>query len=166
IGGDFGAGVGVVARHPRPELHARALRFYKMGDGPNYFFFRPYHLVHLEVPRTIAEVCLDREPVAGFGSAPETEVIAVAKRDLHAGEALDGIGGFTAYGLIDTAAGAAGYLPVCLTGFASLIRDVKMDQPIGLDAVRLDEAATPVAEWKRLREIACAPGLSPGGSPR
>ena len=80
LGGDFGAGVGIVASHPDAHLHEKAMRFYKMGDGPDYFFFRPYHLVHLEIPMTVAEVLLDNEPLATVDGPHVAEVVAIAKR--------------------------------------------------------------------------------------
>jgi len=86
LGGDFGAGVGIVGRHPNHDLHKQAMGFYKMGDGPDYFFFRPYHLVHLEIPLTIAELILDNEPLATIDAPHVAEVVAIAKKDLAAGE--------------------------------------------------------------------------------
>jgi predicted homoserine dehydrogenase-like protein len=145
LGGDFGAGVGVVGRAPEPDEVATALRFLKMGEGPDYFFFRPYHLVHFEVPMTVGEVVLDRAPLGEVVTPPVAEVVAVAKRDLEPGEALDGIGGFCCYGLIDTAEAAAGLLPVGLSGHARVTRRVPQDAAIPLDAVELDESAAIVA---------------------
>lgn len=150
LGGDFGAGVGIVARHPNHDLHEKAMRFYKMGDGPDYFFFRPYHLVHLEIPTTIGELLLDNEPLVTIDQPHVAEVVAIAKKDLSAGEELDCIGGFSAYGQIDTADNAAGYLPVGLIEYATMTADVKLDEPIPLSAVALDETKTVVSEWKAM----------------
>lgn len=150
LGGDFGAGVGIVARHPRHDLHEKAMRFYKMGDGPDYFFFRPYHLVHLEIPTTIGELLLDNEPLATIDEPHVAEVVAIAKKDLSAGEQLDCIGGFSAYGHIDTAQNAAGYLPVGLLEHATMTAAVGIDEPIPLDSVALDDSTTVVREWKAM----------------
>ncbi|MFT7474885.1 MAG: putative homoserine dehydrogenase-like protein [Verrucomicrobiales bacterium] len=150
LGGDFGAGVGILGQHPNPDLHEKAMRFYKMGDGPNYFFFRPYHLVHLEVPLTIGELLLDNEPLVTVDGPHVAEVIAIAKKDLAANEDLDCIGGFSAYGHIDTAENAAGYLPIGLVEYASMTAPVVQDAPIPLDAVSLDESKTVVREWRAL----------------
>ena len=153
LGGDFGAGVGIVARHQNPDLHSKAMSFYKMGDGPDYFFFRPYHLVHLEIPLTIAELLLDKEPLITIDAPHVAEVLAIAKKDLSTGENLDCIGGFSAYGHVDTAANAAGYLPVGLVEFASMTSDVAQDEPIPLSAVALDESKTVVREWRSMHGI-------------
>ena len=153
LGGDFGAGVGIVARHPNHDLHKQAMGFYKMGDGPDYFFFRPYHLVHLELPMTIAELVLDNEPLVTVDAPHVAEVIAIAKKDLTVGEDLDCIGGFSAYGHIDTAENAAGYLPVGLVEYASMTGVVPQDDPIPLSAVQLDESTTVVREWKAMHGL-------------
>ena len=152
LGGDFGAGVGVIAQHPNHDLHEKAMRFYKMGDGPDYFFFRPYHLVHLEVPMTIAELLLDREPLVTIDEPHVAEVVAIAKKDLTSGEQLDCIGGFSAYGHIDTAENAKGFLPVGLVEYAKTTAAVPQDEAIPLSAVELDDSKTVVREWKQLHE--------------
>ena len=126
------------------------MSFYKMGDGPDYFFFRPYHLVHLEIPMTIAELILDHEPLATVDAPHVAEVMAIAKKNLSMGEDLDCIGGFSAYGHIDTAENAAGYLPVGLIEYATITSPVAQDEPIPLDSISLDETKTIVREWKKM----------------
>lgn len=150
LGGDFGAGVGIVAEHPNAALHKEAMRFYKMGDGPEYFFFRPYHLVHLEIPMTVAEAILDNEPLATVDGPHTAEVLAIAKKDLVAGEKLDSIGGFSAYGHIEAAEHAAGLLPIGLVEFATMTEPVSKDDAIPLKSVTLDESLTVVREWLTL----------------
>lgn len=152
LGGDFGAGVGVVARAPEPEKVETALRFLKMGGGPDYFFFRPYHLVHFEAPMTVGEVALDRTALGEITAPPVAEVVTMAKRDLEAGEQLDGIGGFCCYGLADTVEGSAGLLPVGLSGHARTTRRVAQDEPIPLDAVELEEDA-PIVRLRREQDV-------------
>jgi predicted homoserine dehydrogenase-like protein len=78
------------------------LNYYKMGRGPFYLFYRPYHLCHLETPRAIAKLCLLKramlEPVYGQPSV----VIAFAKRELKKdSEIRGGIGSDYFYGLIE-----------------------------------------------------------------
>ena len=153
LGGDFGAGVGIVARHPNHERHEQAMGFYKMGAGPDYFFFRPYHLVHLEIPLTIAELLLDNEPLVTIDAPHVAEVLAIAKKDLVADEQLDCIGGFSAYGHIDTAENAVGYLPVGLVEYATMTKPVAQDEAIPLDAVALDESKTVVREWRSMHGL-------------
>lgn len=91
IGKGVAPGVFVVAEMDHPRIWER-MEDLKMGKGPYFTFFRPYHLTSLEVPLTCARVVLygkaDMVPLA----RPVAEVAAVAKRDLAVGEALDQIG--------------------------------------------------------------------------
>jgi len=73
----------------------------QMGDGPLYVFYTPYHLPHLEVPLTVARSVLFNDAAVAPLAGPVCDVITIAKRDLKAGEMLDGIGGFTCYGMIE-----------------------------------------------------------------
>ena len=112
----------------------------RMGDGPYYVFYRPYHLIHVEGMVSIAEVVLDRrsvlEPVFGF----QTNVYAYAKRDLRAGEVLDGIGGYCCYGLIENCSDnlLRSGLPICLAENVTLKRDVRADEKILMEDVAYD----------------------------
>lgn len=91
IGKGVAPGVFVVAEMDHPRIWER-MEDLKMGKGPYFTFFRPYHLTSLEVPLTCARVVLygkaDMVPLA----RPVAEVAAVAKRDLAVGETLDQIG--------------------------------------------------------------------------
>jgi predicted homoserine dehydrogenase-like protein len=141
LGGDFGGGIGIIGHADDPEMVQPYMRYSKMGEGPDYFFFRPYHLLHFELPITIAEVILDGRGLGEPIEKPVAEVVAIAKRDLDAGEPLDGIGGFTCYGHIDTVGGAKGLLPIGLSEHARVKRSVRQDEPIAMDDVELDESA-------------------------
>ena len=152
LGGDFAGGVGVVGRSDDP-LVAPYMRYGKLEGESEWFFFRPFHLLHFEVPMTISEVVLDRQPLRAPPGPPIAEVVAVAKRDLRAGETLDGIGGYACYGLIDTVDGAAGLLPIGLAAHATLRRSVRRDDPVPLDVVDLDEEAPLVKLRRRQDEL-------------
>jgi predicted homoserine dehydrogenase-like protein len=141
LGGDFGGGVLILASSPDPEFDAPYLRYGKLGDGPWYPLFRPYHLIHMEVPTTISQILAGGPPLGRRTPAPVASCVAVAKRDLAAGEQLDGIGGGAAYGLAAASDAAEGLLPVGLSQHATCRRPVPMDRPIELDAVELDDRA-------------------------
>jgi predicted homoserine dehydrogenase-like protein len=104
----------------------------KMGPGPYYLFYRPYHLGHIESMRCVAEAALDRrallQPAGGF----QTNVYAYAKRDLNAGDILDGIGGYACYGLIENChdQGDQPGLPICLADQVTLNKDIARDSKI------------------------------------
>ena len=87
----------VLAEHPDPK-QCHYLSLYKMGDGPLFPFWVPYHVPHFEVPSAIARVVLLGDHVAPPLAGPVVEVCAVAKRDLVAGEVLDEYGMFMTYG--------------------------------------------------------------------
>ena len=121
------------------------LRYYKMGDGPYYLFTRPYHLCHIEAMTGVVRACRDRQSLLQPDYGLQTDVIAHAKRPLRRGDRLDGVGGFTCYGLIENreAAGVAEGLPICLATDVTLERDVPRDGRIALadvghDCRRLD----------------------------
>jgi predicted homoserine dehydrogenase-like protein len=105
------------------------LHYAKMGKGPLYSFYIPYHLFHLEVPISVARAALFRDTVLATDGPIRVEVMATAKRDLKAGEVLDGIGGFLSYGVCENAWTSAdeGLLPMGLSEGCTLVRDVPKD---------------------------------------
>jgi predicted homoserine dehydrogenase-like protein len=128
----------VLAEHPDPKQQ-HYLSLYKMGDGPLYSFFTPYHLVHFEVPASIARVVLFGDSVAKPLGGPVVEVCAVAKRDLRAGEVLDDYGMYMTYGEAVNAHEMCGgrYLPEGLVADCVLTRDIPQDSVITYDDVTL-----------------------------
>lgn len=115
------------------------------GPGPFYVFYRPYHLGHIEAMATVAEAVLDGIAVLQPLRGMRTNVYAYAKRDLRRGELLDGLGGYTCYGLIDNCSQRTPHpgVPICLAEGVPLLRDIARDEPIGLTdvALRDDDAA-------------------------
>ena len=127
-----------LAEHPDPKQQ-HYLSLYKMGDGPLYPFFIPYHLVHFEVTSGIARVVLLRDSVAKPLGGPVVEVCAVAKRDLAAGDVLDDYGMYMTYGEAVNAPEmcANRYLPEGLVEGCRLLRAVAKDAVITYDDVQL-----------------------------
>ncbi len=130
----------VLAEHPDPKQQ-HYLSLYKMGDGPLYPFFTPYHLVHFEVPAAIARVVLFRDSLARPLGGPVVEVCAVAKRDLKAGEVLDDYGMYMTYGEAVNADEMCErrYLPEGLVEGCLLKRDVPKDAVVTYDDVELPQ---------------------------
>ena len=128
----------VLAEHTDPKQQ-RYLNLYKMGEGPLYSFFIPYHLVHFEVPNAIARVALFRDALAPPIGGPVVEVCAVAKRDLKAGEILDDYGMYMTYGEAVNVEemSARQYLPEGLVEGCKLTRDVKKDAVLSYSDVEL-----------------------------
>jgi predicted homoserine dehydrogenase-like protein len=127
-----------LAEHPDPKQQ-HYLNLYKMGDGPLYSFFLPYHLVHFEVPNAIARVALLRDSVARPLGGPVVEVCAVAKRDLKADELLDDYGMYMTYGEAVNADEMSNnrYLPEGLVEGCKLKRDIAKDAVLTYDDVEL-----------------------------
>jgi predicted homoserine dehydrogenase-like protein len=113
-------------------LKKAQLGYYKMGDGPFYVFYTPFHLPHVQIASTIGRAAVHRDPTVSPLAGPVCEVVAVAKRDLKPGEKLDGIGGFCTYGLIENAVSARANdaLPIGLSEGCVLRRDVPRNEVI------------------------------------
>lgn len=118
------------------------LNYLNMGEGPNYVLYRPYHLCSLETPLTVAKAVLDNTSTLVPMDGPLTcENIAVAKKDMKAGEYLDGIGGYTVYGIVDTHENMLkenGVPLGIIDRKTKLVKDVKKGETITFDAVELD----------------------------
>jgi predicted homoserine dehydrogenase-like protein len=120
-----------------------------MGSGPEYLFYRPHTLAQFEIAETIADVWINGHALATPTGPPVAEVVTMAKRDLRAGEQLDGIGGFTCYGAVDTRSRARGLLPIAWAHGAVLRTDVARDAPVPLDGVDIDDSLDVVALCRR-----------------
>ena len=127
-----------LAEHADPKQR-HYLNLYKMGEGPLYPFWVPYHLPHFEAPSSIARVVLFGDNVAPPLAGPQVEVCAVAKRDLRGGEALDEYGMFMTYGEAANAEemSAGRYLPEGLVEGCRLVRDISKDEVVTYDDVDL-----------------------------
>jgi predicted homoserine dehydrogenase-like protein len=127
-----------LAEHPDPKQQ-HYLNLYKMGPGPLYSFFIPYHLVHFEAPNAIARAALFRDPTTRPLGGPVVEVCAVAKRDLRAGEVLDDYGMYMTYGEAVNAdeMSSGRYLPEGLVENCRLKRGIAKDAVITYDDVVL-----------------------------
>jgi predicted homoserine dehydrogenase-like protein len=112
------------------------LELYKLGSGPLYSFYSPYHLCHFEVPLSVARVVLFRDTVLA-ADRPKVDVIAMAKADLKAGDSLDAIGGYTTYGQCENypVVRKQNLLPQGLAEGCVLNRDIPKDSAISYDDV-------------------------------
>ncbi|MFC2499230.1 MAG: NAD(P)H-dependent oxidoreductase [Selenomonas noxia] len=133
-------GVFVTVTTQNEEI-AYQMGYHSMGPGPLWTLYRPYHLCNLETPLTVAKIVIDGEPTIIPLDGPISECIAVAKRDLKAGETIDGIGGYTTYGSIATAQETyeKGYVVYALVNKNTRMKcDVKKGTLLTLDMVELD----------------------------
>ena len=149
LGAEPSFGVFVLA-HSDSWLHERYMKIYKMGEGPIYTFYRPYHLSPLETPLTVARAVLFNDATITPKAGPVTDVSAIAKFDLKAGDTLDGVGGFKAYGVMENSpiARAENLLPMGLTDGCVLKRDLAQDTPITFADVELPEGRLSDQLWR------------------
>ena len=130
------------------------MKYLDMGDGPNYILYRPYHLCSLETPLSAAKAVIDNEATIAPMGGLVSEVITIAKKDMKAGEKLDGIGGYTVYGSVEVyeTAKEANALPVGLiTKNTTLTKDVKKGDVITYDMVQLDETSF-ILQLRRIQD--------------
>lgn len=140
LGAEPGSGAFVIGYNDDPMLMPY-MSYFKLGDGPLYMFYRPFHLTHLEAPLSVARAVLFGDATIAPQGGPVCEVATIAKHDLEAGEELDGIGGYTCYGLIDNVEDARrdDALPIGLAAGARLNRAVAQDQTVTYADVTLPE---------------------------
>jgi predicted homoserine dehydrogenase-like protein len=140
LGAEPGSGAFVIGYNDDPMLMPY-MSYFKLGDGPLYMFYRPFHLTHLEAPLSVARAVLFGDATIAPQGGPVCEVATIAKHDLEAGEELDGIGGYTCYGLIDNVENVRrdDALPIGLAAGARLNRAVAQDQTVTYADVTLPE---------------------------
>ena len=115
--------------------------------------YRPYHYVGLELNMSIANAALrgiaTGSPVGFFG-----DVVATAKKDLKAGEFLDGEGGFTVWGKLVSAKHSVeiGALPVALAHHVELRTDIAKGATVRWEDVIMDESLSQALELRRETE--------------
>jgi predicted homoserine dehydrogenase-like protein len=138
LGAEPHTGAFVIAWEDQPKKR-KELSYYKMGDGPFYVFYTPYHLPHIQIASTIARTVLFGDATVSPKGAPVCEVGTFAKRDLSAGEILDGVGGFMTYGVIENADTFASenFLPAGVAEQCRLLRPIKKDAPLTYADVEL-----------------------------
>jgi predicted homoserine dehydrogenase-like protein len=138
VGAEPAPGVFVLGTHDDPAQQ-HYLNLYKLGEGPLYCFYTPYHLCHFEVPTTVARAVLFDDAALTPRNGLEVEVVATAKTDLSAGDELDALGGYRTYGLAEKAsvARAENLLPIGLAEGGRLVRDVAKDSVLSYDDVEL-----------------------------
>ena len=133
-------GIFVLGMHDNPT-HKHYLDLYKLGKGPLYCFYSPYHLCHFEVHNTVARAVLFRDATITPIGPPFVDVVATAKTDLKAGQILDGIGFYMTYGQCENAdiVKAENLLPMGLAEGCQLRRDIPVDEVITYKDVELPE---------------------------
>ena len=133
-------GIFIFGTHEHPRMQ-HYLKLYKLGEGPLYCFYTPYHLCHFEVPSSIGRAVLFNDATLAPKDKPYVDVVTAAKINLKAGETLDGIGHYHTYGLCENADTtiAENLLPLGIAEGAILKHDVPKDQVLTYADVILPE---------------------------
>jgi predicted homoserine dehydrogenase-like protein len=154
VGKGVAPGVFVIAEMAHPRVRER-MHDLKLGAGPYYRFFRPYHLTSLEVPLSCARAVLygtsDMQPL----DVPTSEVCAVAKKDLSVGERLDSIGEYTYRAWIMTVGDAvkAKAVPCGLIENGKVLKPIKKGELLTRDNISIDESAK-IVSLRKLQDAA------------
>jgi predicted homoserine dehydrogenase-like protein len=129
VGAEPAPGVFVLGTHDHP-VQQHYLNLYKLGTGPLYCFYTPYHLCHFEVPLTAARAVLFGDATIAPLGAPCVDVVAAAKIDLKEGQKLDGLGYYMTYGLCENSdvVRNQNLLPIGLAEGCQLKRNILKDQ--------------------------------------
>ena len=152
LGAEPGGGVYLIVR-PKKELPAEQafyLNYYKLGSGPEYLLYRPYHLCHLETPKAILAA------VSGHPLLAQTrqtcDVYAYAKTDLPEGASIrHAIGSAECYGLVEPL--NPDRIPISLLEDTSVLKQaVPKDQPLTSSDLDLPEN-TLTSLWRQQREL-------------
>jgi predicted homoserine dehydrogenase-like protein len=150
LGAEPHTGAFVVVFEPNPARQ-QSLAYLKMGSGPFYVFYTPYHLPHMQAVASIGRAVETKDATVAPRGRPVCHVVSRAKTDLPAGAILDGPGGFTCYGQIENfepvqQAQSQG-LPVALSGGCQLRRAVVKDERIRVADVDMPADSKAVALW-------------------
>ena len=146
-------GAFVICINDHPEKR-KLMAYLKMGEGPLYMFYTPYHLPPWQIPHSVARAVLFNDPTITPRGAPVCDTVSYAKRDLKAGETLDGVGGFACYGMVERheVCQRENSLPIAISLDCRLKRDIAKDQPLSYadidlppgrlcDKLRVEQAA-------------------------
>ncbi len=145
-------GVFVVGTHDDPGQR-ECLDLYKMGSGPLYCFFTPYHLCHFETPQTVARAVLFNDATIAPLGAPQVDVVATAKINLAAGEIVDGLGQYMTYGICENTviADRERLLPMGLAEGCRLKRNVPGNAVLTFDDVEMPANSLAHDLWLKQR---------------
>ena len=116
--------------------------------------YKPFHLIGLEVGVSIASIMCRDEPT-GSTKTFEGDVVATAKRDLKAGEVLDGEGGYTVVGKLMPASRSLEIegLPIGLAHGLKLKRDIGKDEGLSWRDVEFEEKSQVVAVRRQMEAM-------------
>jgi predicted homoserine dehydrogenase-like protein len=154
---DLRWGVYVVIKAPN-EYARTCFREYGLETDPSGWYaamYKPFHLIGLELGISVLSAALRGEPT-GAPQGFRGDVVAVAKRNLRAGENLDGEGGYTVWGKLVPAETslAQGALPIGLAHRVALVRDIAAGAMLRWADVAVPESPALAARQEMERRFA------------
>ncbi|RBI60322.1 flagellar biosynthesis protein FlgA [halophilic archaeon] len=145
VSDDISFGVFLVTTTPNEQVQTYLKQnagtgLHVASDGKYQLFYRPYHLPGVETPVSVANAAL-RNEATGVPHRHEAEVVGAAKRNLTPGDELDGGGGYTVYGLLETAETAAeqNHVPFELLKGATVRQPIETDDVVTYDDVEIND---------------------------
>ena len=140
VGAKPGPGVFIYATI-NDDFSKKYLRYVKMGEGPLYSFYIPYHLLFFEIGNSISRMVDFDDDILSAKKGLVVDVVATAKKDLKKGEFIDGQGGYQSYGLCEnySISKKQNLLPMGLAEGCLLTRDMAKDEVISYDDVILPD---------------------------
>jgi len=165
VGPQPSPGVFILGTHDDP-IQQHYLNLYKLGKGPLYLFYTPYHLCHFEVPFTVARAVLFNDATLTPLDGPVVEVIATAKVALKANTLIDGLGQYMTYGLCENyeTARSENLLPIGLAKGCRLKKDIARDQVLTFDDVELPPGRLSDRLWQEQLQMFPVPVSATGSS--
>jgi predicted homoserine dehydrogenase-like protein len=149
LGSEPSPGVFILGFNNHP-IKKQYMKTFKLGEGPLYVFYTPYHLCHFEVPNTVARAVLLNDAALAPMGGPVVDVITTAKKDLLKEETLDAFGGFSTYGMAENfiTARRENLLPMSLAEGCRLKQDIPKDQVLTYNDIELPKGRLCDKLWK------------------
>lgn len=154
VGARPGPGIFVIGTTDDPFQQHR-LNLYKLGAGPYYNFYTPYHLCHFEAPASIGRAALLHDAVLAPKGRMEVGVIAIAKQDLNAGDEIIEFGGYHAYGVAENqdVIRKENLLPIGLAIGARVNKSIAKDTPLTFADVDIPAGRTVDALYAEQEQV-------------
>jgi len=154
VGPKPGPGVFVYATSDDP-LSIKYLDYGKLGKGPLYSFYIPYHLLFFEIPISIARMVDFNDTIVAAKGGPIVDVITIAKTDLKKGDVIDEIGGYKTYGICENheVSRNENLLPIGLAEGSKILKDIPKDAPITFADVELPVDRLCDQLWEEQKKI-------------
>lgn len=154
VGAKPGPGVFIYATTEDP-LSKKYLRYGKLGDGPLYSFYVPYHLLFFETAISISRMVDFKDMIVSPLAGTVVEVVATTKTPVMAGERIDGLGGYKTYGVCENfdAARKENLLPMGLAEGSVVKNNLPVDHFLTFDDVTLPQEHLPYQLWLEQNEL-------------